>query len=152
MGAIAGDIIGSVFEHYPIKSTQFELFSWHLRFTDDTVLTKEIILKIPFAKGYLLAVTAIPSHVLQGGLLRRFIRIFRKTSYQTSENDCPSRFWISSMNFVKDMDVDDHFFYNAEKSENLSLTRSSTICSAERVFAFMIPPFPPLVYYNNSTT
>jgi len=39
IGAIAGDVIGSVFEQYPIKSTQFELFSRHSRFTDDTVLT-----------------------------------------------------------------------------------------------------------------
>jgi len=39
IGAIAGDVIGSVFEQYPIKSTQFELFSRQSRFTDDTVLT-----------------------------------------------------------------------------------------------------------------
>jgi ADP-ribosylglycohydrolase len=39
IGAIAGDIIGSVFEQYPIKTTDFPLFSSHSRFTDDTVLT-----------------------------------------------------------------------------------------------------------------
>lgn len=39
IGAIAGDIIGSIFEHDPIKSTQFELFSQFSKFTDDTVLT-----------------------------------------------------------------------------------------------------------------
>jgi ADP-ribosylglycohydrolase len=39
IGAITGDVIGSVFEHYAIKSTQFELFSRDSRFTDDTVLT-----------------------------------------------------------------------------------------------------------------
>lgn len=39
IGAIAGDIIGSVFEHNPIKTTAFPLFSAHSRFTDDTVLT-----------------------------------------------------------------------------------------------------------------
>ena len=38
-GAIAGDIIGSVYEHYPIKTTRFPLFSSNSRFTDDTVLT-----------------------------------------------------------------------------------------------------------------
>lgn len=42
IGAIAGDVIGSVFEHYAIKSTQFELFSRYSRFTDDTVLTVAI--------------------------------------------------------------------------------------------------------------
>ena len=37
--AIAGDIIGSVFEHYPIKTTSFPLFTESSRFTDDTVLS-----------------------------------------------------------------------------------------------------------------
>jgi ADP-ribosyl-[dinitrogen reductase] hydrolase len=38
-GAIAGDIIGSVYEFYPTKSTDFPLFVPDSRFTDDTVLT-----------------------------------------------------------------------------------------------------------------
>lgn len=39
IGAIAGDIIGSAFEQYPIKTTSFPLFTKSSRFTDDTVLT-----------------------------------------------------------------------------------------------------------------
>jgi ADP-ribosylglycohydrolase len=39
LGAIAGDIIGSVYEAYPIKHTDFPLFGRHSHFTDDTVLT-----------------------------------------------------------------------------------------------------------------
>ena len=39
IGAIAGDIIGSVYEWNNIKTKEFELFSWESRFTDDTVLT-----------------------------------------------------------------------------------------------------------------
>jgi ADP-ribosylglycohydrolase len=39
LGAIAGDIIGSVFEFDNIKTTQFELFNPGCTFTDDTVLT-----------------------------------------------------------------------------------------------------------------
>ena len=39
LGAIAGDIIGSVYEARPIKTTQFRLFHPLCRFTDDTVLT-----------------------------------------------------------------------------------------------------------------
>lgn len=39
LGAIAGDIIGSVYEWHNIKTTEFELFSPGCRFTDDTVLT-----------------------------------------------------------------------------------------------------------------
>lgn len=42
LGAIAGDIIGSVYEGNPIKSTEFPLFSQYSAFTDDTVLTVAI--------------------------------------------------------------------------------------------------------------
>jgi ADP-ribosylglycohydrolase len=39
IGAIAGDIIGSVYEWNNIKTKEFELFSEECFFTDDTVLT-----------------------------------------------------------------------------------------------------------------
>ena len=39
LGAIAGDIVGSVYESAPIKSKAFPLFVDASRFTDDTVLT-----------------------------------------------------------------------------------------------------------------
>src|SRR5271166_1877058 len=39
LGAIAGDISGSVYEALPIKTTDFPLFHPRCRFTDDTVLT-----------------------------------------------------------------------------------------------------------------
>lgn len=39
VGAIAGDVIGSVYEHHHIKTTDFPLFHKYSRFTDDTVLT-----------------------------------------------------------------------------------------------------------------
>lgn len=39
IGAIAGDIIGSVYEHHPIKTVDFPLFQPGCRFTDDSVLT-----------------------------------------------------------------------------------------------------------------
>jgi ADP-ribosylglycohydrolase len=39
IGAIAGDVIGSVFEFNNIHTTDFPLFSQRSRFTDDTVMT-----------------------------------------------------------------------------------------------------------------
>jgi len=39
IGAIAGDIVGSIYEFERIKSKQFDLFSPDCCFTDDTVLT-----------------------------------------------------------------------------------------------------------------
>ena len=48
LGAIAGDVIGSVYERFPVRSTEFPIFPRKARFTDDTVLTvatAEAILK-----------------------------------------------------------------------------------------------------------
>jgi len=48
LGAIAGDIIGSVYEWNNVKTTEFPLFSPSSTFTDDTVLTvavAEVLLK-----------------------------------------------------------------------------------------------------------
>lgn len=39
LGAIAGDVVGSVYERARTKQKDFPLFSRHSRFTDDTVLT-----------------------------------------------------------------------------------------------------------------
>ena len=42
LGAIAGDVIGSVYEHRQIKTTDFPLFDVRCQFTDDTVMTVAI--------------------------------------------------------------------------------------------------------------
>ena len=39
LGALVGDIIGSTYEWYNIKRTDFELFEKGCRFTDDSVMT-----------------------------------------------------------------------------------------------------------------
>ncbi|GGA01953.1 hypothetical protein GCM10008018_55190 [Paenibacillus marchantiophytorum] len=42
LGAVIGDVIGSVFEWHNVKSTEFQLYDRFTRFTDDTVLTVAI--------------------------------------------------------------------------------------------------------------
>ena len=39
LGAIAGDVLGSVHEFKPVKTKDFELFSPNSNFTDDSVMT-----------------------------------------------------------------------------------------------------------------
>lgn len=56
LGAIAGDIIGSVYEHAPIKTKDFPLFGPHSRFTDDSVLTVAVADAILSGRSYLDAV------------------------------------------------------------------------------------------------
>ncbi|NOY75584.1 MAG: ADP-ribosylglycohydrolase family protein [Kiritimatiellaeota bacterium] len=52
IGAVAGDIIGSVYEFNPIKTTDFPLFQDSSRFTDDTVLTVALASSILFGLDY----------------------------------------------------------------------------------------------------
>lgn len=51
-GAAAGDIVGSVYEHYPHKREDFELLGEASRFTDDTVLTAAIARAVVRGEGY----------------------------------------------------------------------------------------------------
>lgn len=51
-GAIAGDIIGSVYENEPVKQKTFPLFGRESRFTDDTVLTVAIADSLLSGKSY----------------------------------------------------------------------------------------------------
>lgn len=52
IGGMAGDIIGSIYEHDPIKSTDFPLFGFGCRFTDDTVLTAAVAESLLTNKDY----------------------------------------------------------------------------------------------------
>lgn len=56
IGAIAGDVIGSIYEREPIKTVDFPLFQFGCRFTDDTVLSvavaESLLTGKPYAKLY----------------------------------------------------------------------------------------------------
>ena len=52
LGAIAGDVIGSVFEYRRWKSVEFPLFSPESRFTDDSVLTCAVAAAILDGREY----------------------------------------------------------------------------------------------------
>lgn len=76
IGAIAGDIIGSVYEHRPIKTKDFPLFHPRCRFTDDTVLTVAIAHAILSGVSYRESVRKFGRthpHAGYGGLFRRWL-------------------------------------------------------------------------------
>ena len=52
LGAILGDVVGSVYEHHRIKTTDFPLFQSRSCFTDDTVLTIAVAEAILNGTGY----------------------------------------------------------------------------------------------------
>jgi ADP-ribosylglycohydrolase len=52
LGALAGDMIGSVYEFNPVKHTHFRLFNTDSRLTDDSVLTLAVADAILTGRGY----------------------------------------------------------------------------------------------------
>lgn len=52
IGAVAGDIIGSVYERTPIKTEDFPLFQTDSRFTDDTVMSLAVAQAILQGRNY----------------------------------------------------------------------------------------------------
>ena len=73
LGAIAGDIIGSVFEHNPIKHKEFPLFSEECQFTDDSVLTVAVAQAILNGKKYLESVQRLGRRYPNAGYGGSFI-------------------------------------------------------------------------------
>lgn len=57
-GALAGDMIGSIYEVRPIKTTNFPLFVTQSTFTDDTVLTVAVADAILNERDYAMALKA----------------------------------------------------------------------------------------------
>jgi ADP-ribosylglycohydrolase len=73
IGAIAGDIIGSVYEHAPIKTKDFPLFHPHCRFTDDSVLSIAIAKAILEGGDYRQAVLDVGRRYPDAGYGASFI-------------------------------------------------------------------------------
>ncbi|MFO7761976.1 MAG: ADP-ribosylglycohydrolase family protein [Thermodesulfobacteriota bacterium] len=74
IGAIAGDIIGSVYEARPIKTKEFTLFSPDCRFTDDSVLTIAVAEAIMTDGDYSQWIREIGRRYPQAGYGANFIR------------------------------------------------------------------------------
>jgi len=72
IGAIAGDIIGSIYEFDPIKTKDFPLFSEGCRFTDDSVLTVAVAEAILSGGSYLDSVKRIGRDYPDSGYGGRF--------------------------------------------------------------------------------
>lgn len=87
MGAIAGDIIGSVYEHRPIKTKAFPLFNSLCRFTDDTVLTVAVAHAILAGTSYVDAIRRFGRRYPHAGYGGSFIR------WLSSEHVGPYNSW-----------------------------------------------------------
>jgi len=94
LGAIAGDIIGSVYEWDNIKTTEFPLFQKHSRFTDDSVLSVAVADSIlndkSFAEIYKHYYTLYP-HAGYGGRFTQWARSESLEPYNSFGNGSAMR-------------------------------------------------------------
>jgi ADP-ribosylglycohydrolase len=74
IGAIAGDIIGSVYEQRPVKTKDFPLFDVGSRFTDDTVLTVAVADAILSGASYMDSIRRFGRRYPDAGYGGYFIR------------------------------------------------------------------------------
>jgi len=87
IGAIAGDIIGSVYEAHPIKTKEFPLFRPDCRFTDDSVLSIAVAQAILEDRDYQTALWELGRKYPHAGYGGSFIR------WLSSQNPEPYNSW-----------------------------------------------------------
>ena len=94
LGGIAGDIIGSRFEHAQIKIKSFELFNRQSMFTDDTVHTvavaDSLLTKTPYQVNFLRYFEQYPN-AGYGNRFRRWARSNRPMPYGSYGNGSAMR-------------------------------------------------------------
>jgi ADP-ribosylglycohydrolase len=103
IGAIAGDIIGSVYEWHPIKSKEFPLFTQGCRFTDDSVLTIALADAIMSSRSYERLMREYYHRYPNagyGGMFRKWAQDPDSTPYNSFGNGSAMR--ISAVGFAFD--------------------------------------------------
>jgi ADP-ribosylglycohydrolase len=101
IGAIAGDIIGSVYEWNNIKTKQFDLFRPDCFFTDDTVLTVALAESILTGTDYVSLMKAYYRRYPDagyGGFFHRWAQAHESQPYNSWGNGAAMR--ISSVGFA----------------------------------------------------
>ena len=119
IGAIAGDIIGSFYERYQIKTKDFSLFHPQCCFTDDSVLTVAVAKAILSDRNYLKAVWEIGRmypHAGYGGSFIRWLRSNDPKPYNSWGNGSAMR--VSPVGFA--FDSEEVVLQEAERSAEIS--------------------------------
>lgn len=101
LGAIAGDIIGSVYERRPLKTKSFPLFCEASRFTDDTVLTTAVASAILNSEDYGASIGMFAGrypHSGYGGFFVRWLQSPNKAPYNSWGNGSAMR--VSPVGFA----------------------------------------------------
>jgi len=119
IGAIAGDIIGSIYERHPIKTKKFPLFDPTCRFTDDTVLTVAVANAILTGRSYQESIRKIGRQYPNAGYGGSFIQ------WLGSDNPHPYNSWgngsamrVSPVGFA--FNTEEEVLSEAKKSAEIS--------------------------------
>ena len=101
IGAIAGDMIGSIYERFPVKTMDFEIIV--SGFTDDTVLTVAVANAILTGTGYAESMMAFARkypHAGYGGAFRKWMWQWEPKPYNSWGNGSAMR--VSPVGFAFD--------------------------------------------------
>lgn len=131
---MAGDIIGSVYEGYEIKTTEFPLFHENSRFTDDTVLTAAVADSILTGAPYEQKLREYYRHYPRagyGGFFRAWARSSTPTPYNSWGNGSAMR--VSPVAFA--FDTLDEVLHQAEASAEVTHNHPEGIKGAQAIAA-----------------
>ena len=121
IGAIAGDIIGSIYEVRPIKSKNFPLFDDRCTFTDDSVLTVAVALAILSTRSYrdcLHELGRCYPHAGYGGAFIRWLAADNPRPYNSWGNGSAMRVSPVGWAFGTEKEVLEQARLSAEVSHN----------------------------------
>ena len=143
-GAIAGDIIGSVYEFRPLKKVDFPLFIDYSKFTDDTVMTvanADWLLTGDSLLGVMQDYGNRYPHAGYGGMFRSWLREDEPKPYNSFGNGSAMRVspagWAfdtleETLEAAKQSAEVTHNHPEGIKGPPLNRQRSCSICAAER--------------------
>ncbi len=132
LGAIAGDIIGSVYESGWMKSTDFPLFTPGSKFTDDTVLTVAVADCILHNKDYAATFKSYGRRypdVDYGGMFYRWL--FNPASHPYNSFDNGSAMRVSPVGFA--FDTIDEVLKEAKRSAEVTHNHPEGIKGAQAI-------------------
>lgn len=137
IGAIAGDIIGSVYESHCLKTTEFPAFTANSTFTDDTVLTVAVADCILNGKDY---ATAFKQYARKypyagfGGMFFRWVRSDSLEPYNSFGNGSAMR--VSPVGFA--FDTMEDVLAEAKRSAEVTHNHPEGIKGAQAVAAAIL--------------
>ncbi len=134
LGSIAGDIIGSVYEHHNVKTTEFPLFTQFSTFTDDTVLTAAVAHAIINRRDYVSSLKEIGRlypHAGYGGNFYLWLFSEQREPYNSWGNGSAMR--VSPVGFA--FDNIERVLHEAQKSAEITHNHPEGIKGAQATAA-----------------